>query len=75
MEKTFWKVVIHRLDLNDTYGPDSGSYTKEELYFETMKDVLRHLDKCGNEPIIQVEMNECKMFGSDNYDISTLSCD
>ena len=47
----------------------TGSYTKEELYFETMKDVLRHLDKCGNEPIIQVEMNQCKMFGSDNYDI------
>lgn len=67
MERVIWKAIIHRLPLNDGYGPDTGEYTRHEIYFDTLKDASEYITKyCdAGQPIIRVEMNEVHLYGKE----------
>lgn len=79
MERVIWKVIIHRLPLNDGYGPDTGEYTRHEIYFDTLKDASEYITKCcdAGQPIIRVEMNEIHLYGKEaekNYETRIIPC-
>lgn len=79
MERVIWKTIIHRLSLKDEYGPDSGEYTKHEIYFDTLKDANEYIAKCydAGQPIIRVEMTEIHLYGKDaekNYETRIIPC-